>query len=67
MQGAAQEQRQGSRGAMATRFEGRLVLIRACDYKVKVEMCPALQPPLQTGLLQLTLLPGLLLMALGAL
>lgn len=33
---------------MATRFEGRLgllVLIRACDYKVKAEMCPALQPP----------------------
>ena len=33
---------------MATRFEGRLgllVLIRACDYKVKAEMCPVLQPP----------------------
>lgn len=30
---------------MATRFKGRFVLIRACDYKVKVEMCPALQPP----------------------
>ena len=33
---------------MATRFRGRLgllVLIRACDYKVKAEMCPALQPP----------------------
>lgn len=32
---------------MATRFQdprGLLALIRACDYRVKAEMCPALQP-----------------------
>lgn len=49
---------------MATRFQdllGLLVLLRACDCKVKAEMHPAPQPALQTGEQELTLRPWLLL------